>query len=210
MSEDEATRLDALRRRRQDAFAAGRAQEPVVAGPEHALLARRVAGDLRALVRSATDLAELVTSWQYLAGMCGLFDELDGALRNLLENALTATDRRGHIDIELERDGGAVVTHVHDDGPGVAPDDRERIFESFVSLGHGGTGAGLGLAIAGHIARAHGGELTCDDCTTGACFTITIPAAAQITDRGRPSARLVPRADGGAVERLKTAGRLAM
>ena len=76
MSEEDAPGLDALRRRRQDALDAGRAMEPLVSGPEHALLAAQVASELRALVAAAWELAELVTSWQYLAGMCGLFDEL--------------------------------------------------------------------------------------------------------------------------------------
>jgi hypothetical protein len=75
--EDEAAALAEIRRRREDARAAGKALDPLVAGPEHALLAKQVAADLRALVRSATDLAELVNSWQFLAGMCGLFDGLD-------------------------------------------------------------------------------------------------------------------------------------
>jgi hypothetical protein len=68
--------LDELRKRRQDALASGRAIDPLVAGAEHTLLARRVAADLRALVTAADDLAELIRSWQYLAGMCGLFDGL--------------------------------------------------------------------------------------------------------------------------------------
>ena len=77
MSESDRARLEDIRKRRQDAFAAGRASDPLVSGPEHTLLARRVARDLRALVAAADDLAELVRSWQYLAGMCGLFDGLD-------------------------------------------------------------------------------------------------------------------------------------
>lgn len=76
MSDEQASGLDEIRRRRQDASDHGRALEPLVSGPEHTLLARRVAGDLRALVKAAGELAELVTSWQYLAGMCGLFDDL--------------------------------------------------------------------------------------------------------------------------------------
>jgi hypothetical protein len=81
MTEDDRGRLEEIRRRRQDAFATGRAIDPLVTGPEHALLARRVAGDLRALVTAANDLAELVKSWQYLAGMCGLFDDLEESER---------------------------------------------------------------------------------------------------------------------------------
>jgi hypothetical protein len=72
-----AARLDELRRQRQKAFDAGRPLDPLVDGPEHTLLARQVASDLRALTDAATDLADLVNSWQYLAGMCGLFDELE-------------------------------------------------------------------------------------------------------------------------------------
>jgi len=81
MSEEAAARLDALRRARHDALTAGPTIEPLVAGPEHALLAAVVAGELRALVEAATGVAELVTSWQYLAGMCGLFDDLGDAER---------------------------------------------------------------------------------------------------------------------------------
>jgi hypothetical protein len=79
--EDDASRLDELRKRREDARAAGRVLRPLVAGPEHAMLAKQVASDVRALVRAAADLAELVNSWQYLAGMCGLFDDLEEAER---------------------------------------------------------------------------------------------------------------------------------
>jgi hypothetical protein len=81
MGGDDATELDAFRRRGQDAIAAGRPIEPLVSGPEHALLAKRIASELRDLVSAATGLAELVDSWQYLAGMCGLFDDLDEAER---------------------------------------------------------------------------------------------------------------------------------
>ena len=94
MNKDDATHLDALRKRRQDALAAGKAMDPLVAGPEHALLAKHVATELRALVRAATDLAELVNSWQYLAGMCGLFDDLE-------ESERPDTDWRSRIEQAL-------------------------------------------------------------------------------------------------------------
>jgi hypothetical protein len=81
MSEEEAARLQELRRLRQEAFDAGAPMDPLVAGPEHELLARQVAADLRALVEAAARLAALVDSWQYLAGMCGLFDGLDESER---------------------------------------------------------------------------------------------------------------------------------
>ena len=70
--------------------------DPLVSGGEHALLARQVASDLRALVSAATDLAELVNSWQYLAGMCGLFDDLE-------ESERPGSDWRAQIEQSLAR-----------------------------------------------------------------------------------------------------------
>ena len=81
MIDDDRAELDAIRDRRHEAQSAGQPLDPLVTGPEHALLAKQVAADLRALQQSATDLAELVSSWQYLAGMCGLFDDLDESER---------------------------------------------------------------------------------------------------------------------------------
>ena len=77
MSDDDATRLEEIRKLRQDAFDAAQAVDPLVSGPAHALLAKQVAAQLRALQTAADDLVQLVNSWQYLAGMCGLFDDLD-------------------------------------------------------------------------------------------------------------------------------------
>jgi hypothetical protein len=55
--------------------------DPLVGGPAHALLAKQVAAQLRAVQAAADEVAQLVHSWQYLAGMCGLFDDLDDADR---------------------------------------------------------------------------------------------------------------------------------
>jgi signal transduction histidine kinase len=71
---------------------------------------------------------------------------------------------------------------VSDDGPGVPPADRERIFERLVRLDDARSadagGAGLGLAIARGIARAHGGALRCiePEDGTGATFELVLPA----------------------------------
>jgi hypothetical protein len=81
VTEDDRAGLEAIRRARADAQAAGHALDPLVAGPEHELLAKEVASDLAALVQRATDLAELLRSWQYLAGTCGLFDDLEESER---------------------------------------------------------------------------------------------------------------------------------
>ena len=94
MSDADRVRLDELRKRRQDALDAGKAIDPLVRGPEHTLLAQQVASELRALSNAADDLEELVTSWQHLAGMCGLFDELE-------EPERPHTDWRARIEQSL-------------------------------------------------------------------------------------------------------------
>jgi signal transduction histidine kinase len=105
-------------------------------------------------------------------------DALTRALRNLLDNAVRAGGEDGRILLEVRRSPTHVRASVSDTGPGVPPDERERIFEGFVRLnGSSSDGTGLGLAIVRAIARQHQGSVTCDDCDTGARFTLELPAA---------------------------------
>ncbi len=93
---------------------------------------------------------------------------------NLIDNALKyAASAR----IRMRREDNAVVVEVEDDGPGIPPDQRESVFEPFVRLNEEGTrGAGLGLAAARSIARAHGGEIVIADTEKGALLRVTLPA----------------------------------
>ncbi|MES2938710.1 MAG: ATP-binding protein [Pseudomonadota bacterium] len=101
---------------------------------------------------------------------------LDQALVNLLANARSAAGTR-RVRVEAERADDAVLLHVCDDGPGVPPDLRERLFEPFASRSPGGTG--LGLAIVARIMAAHGGSVRLQDRPPwSTCFTLTFPAAA--------------------------------
>ncbi len=100
-------------------------------------------------------------------------------VRNLIDNAArhTATD----VHVALRRNGQTATLDVDDNGPGVPPADRDRIFQRFTRIdearGRTDGGAGLGLAIAREVARAHGGEVRCDDAPTGgARFSVTLPA----------------------------------
>jgi signal transduction histidine kinase len=86
-------------------------------------------------------------------------------IRNLVDNAVRHAKSR--VDIEVgSRDGTATIT-VSDDGPGIAPADRDRVFERFVRLdsdrARSGGGTGLGLAIVVEVVAAHGGTVTIDD-----------------------------------------------
>jgi signal transduction histidine kinase len=105
-------------------------------------------------------------------------DALSRALRNLVDNAITAAGRSGRVWVVVQRDGADVLAGVEDDGPGVPAAERERIFEGFVRLEPvRGPGAGLGLAIARRVAREHGGDLTCADGRRGGRFVLRLPAA---------------------------------
>jgi signal transduction histidine kinase len=92
---------------------------------------------------------------------------------NLVENALKYGDA---ARIKLRSEEGAVVVDVEDDGPGIPVDQRESVFEPFVRLNEEGTrGAGLGLAAARSIARAHGGDIAILDAEKGALIRVTLP-----------------------------------
>ena len=92
-------------------------------------------------------------------------DRLAQALRNLLDNAIAHTaETDGHVALRIEAlPGGRVRFTVTDDGPGVPPDERTRIFERFHRTDEArdrrAGGAGLGLAIVQAIADAHDGEV---------------------------------------------------
>jgi len=97
---------------------------------------------------------------------------------NLLGNALAYTPRGGAVTVRLARTDDGVVLQVADTGPGIAPEDRERVFERFVRLDAARTtgGAGLGLAIARWVAEAHGGGIRIlSSGPGGSVFAATLP-----------------------------------
>ncbi len=100
-------------------------------------------------------------------------------LRALLSNALKHTDTR--VTVEVTTGNGEVLVHIHDDGPGIAPWDQERIFQRFHRLGDHLTrpqGPGLGLPIAKALALRLNGEVTVtSDVGSGSTFTLHLPIA---------------------------------
>ena len=91
---------------------------------------------------------------------------------NLIDNALK---HGGDANVTLARGDGVVIVDVQDDGPGIPEDQRESVFEPFVRLNEGTSGAGLGLAAARSIARAHGGDVVIADSEKGALLRVTLP-----------------------------------
>ncbi|MFE5588767.1 sensor histidine kinase [Streptomyces sp. NPDC056549] len=106
---------------------------------------------------------------------------LERLLRNLLTNA--CRHAASEIEVAVGTDGSQVVLTVTDDGPGIPPADRARVFDRFTRLDASRTrasgGAGLGLPIARDIAMHHDGTLTIGDTTRGARLVARFPADAR-------------------------------
>ena len=95
---------------------------------------------------------------------------------NLLENAFAWTPDGGRIALELAASNGTVSVAVADTGPGIGPEERERIFRPFFTGDSSGTG--LGLAIARELANALGGDLALQSRPgVGSRFELRLPAA---------------------------------
>jgi two-component system phosphate regulon sensor histidine kinase PhoR len=104
------------------------------------------------------------------------------AVINLIDNALKYASGSKTIHVRASRTSNQVEIRVTDNGPGVAREDRERIFERFVRGTAAGTksvrGSGIGLALVKHIAESHGGRAWVERASTGgASFVVSLPVS---------------------------------
>jgi PAS domain S-box-containing protein len=109
-------------------------------------------------------------------------EEIQQVILNLImnaEQAMRSAHRGGTLTVTTNDVGGMVTIEIRDSGPGVPPALAGRIFEPFFSTKDVGEGTGLGLSIAMGIAEAHGGSLMLVPTDTGACFRLSLPAAAE-------------------------------
>jgi signal transduction histidine kinase len=105
---------------------------------------------------------------------------LGNALSNLLDNALTYTDRGGKITLSARTAADGVTLSVADTGVGIPPAALPHVFEKFFRVpGQSqGSGTGLGLAIVHEIVIAHGGTISCEsEPGVGTVFHLTLPLA---------------------------------
>jgi signal transduction histidine kinase len=124
--------------------------------------------------------------------------QLVRVVRNLVDNARRHADSR--VLVTLRREGDRAVVEIGDDGPGVPPEERTRVFERFVRLDEARArsdgGAGLGLAIVAEVVAAHGGTVEIGESELGgALFRVSLPATAAAEPdpaESRPAGRETP------------------
>ena len=131
----------------------------------------RLRHDSLAVVRQATDLADLLARSVEVAGLTGKVAievepgvaDLDAGLTerilwNLLTNAAVHAPAGTPITLCASLEDGCVLIHVEDEGPGIPEPEREAVFEAFRQGATSGQGSGLGLYLVRQLARAQDGE----------------------------------------------------
>ena len=150
---------------------------------------QRVRLDLAEVADQAVDLYALVAeergvavAWERPAPVVAWADptRVRQAVANLLDNALKYTPAGGHVAVTVHEENDHAIVVVADDGPGVAPEDRARIWDRLyrADASRSERGLGLGLSVVRAVAEAHGGEATVEDAPGGgARFALCLPTA---------------------------------
>ncbi|MEM9134168.1 MAG: HAMP domain-containing sensor histidine kinase [Actinomycetota bacterium] len=141
-----------------------------------------VAADQQAAA-AARDLAILVDAPESLV-VHGDGPALRRALTNLVANAVRLTPAGTSVSVAIGTEADWALIRVVDEGPGIAPEDQDRIFERFWRGGDGTKGLGLGLSIVRQIAERHGGRVELvSEPGVGSAFTLRLPRP---MSRGKP------------------------
>ncbi len=113
-------------------------------------------------------------------------------LTNLIGNAIKFTPEGGKIELTATAANGVARVEVRDSGPGIPPEQQQRIFEAFYRLSHSEKapeGTGLGLAITQRLVELHGGRLGVESAPgSGSCFYFTLPIVPTFETRQRETA----------------------
>jgi two-component system NtrC family sensor kinase len=128
-------------------------------------------------------VAEVRTDFGELPLVTCNIGEVNQLFLNLVLNAAQAIAEKvadsgelGRLSVRTRVDGGDVVVTIEDDGPGIPPEIRERIYEPFFTTKEVGKGTGQGLALARTTIERHRGSLTCDtEVGRGTTFTVRLP-----------------------------------
>ena len=107
-------------------------------------------------------------------------DQIEQVVVNLLDNAIKFTPDGGRITLICREDNAKVRVTVADNGVGILPEDRPKVFDRFFTADRAhtsGKGTGLGLSICQRIMQMHGQQLVLEDTKEGAAFTFTLAKA---------------------------------
>ena len=139
-----------------------------------------VAGDVIADLRAGGRHNPVSLAFDDVVVLDGDEARLRQVVANLLTNAVTHTPEGTAVHVSVTRQDGDVVLRVADEGPGLAPDVAERVFDRFYRDPRARSeqkGSGLGLSIVSAIVDAHGGKVALEPNNPGATFVCRIPAA---------------------------------
>lgn len=147
-------------------------------------------------LRSLATASRVTLQWRGVEGARIDGDEalLRRAIDNLVGNALKYTPTGGSVTVEVAEDGDRWRAEVRDTGPGIPLEAQERLFERFFRAGNARgigsrDGAGLGLAIARWVARAHGGDaILAASSPAGSTFALVLPKSASDGRGEKPTA----------------------
>ncbi len=137
-------------------------------------LARGVVEMVQHLARSQKKHLRLECTEPVIARVNG--QEIKQVILNLVTNALEATDEGGNVEVVVSRDGDEARIIVSDDGCGMTPEVREKLFDAFFTRRKTGQGTGLGLTITSKIVEDHGGtiEVLSDGVGKGSQFIVSL------------------------------------
>jgi len=141
-------------------------------------LARRTVGEMVGVAQAkGVDLGVEHVEEAQVLGQGGALAIL---MRNLVDNAVKYTPAGGTVDVAVRHEDGMAILTVEDSGPGIAAEERERVFDRFYRIaGSEAAGSGLGLAIIRAIAERHGAKLGLDasERLGGLLVSVTFPAS---------------------------------
>ena len=128
------------------------------------------------------------------ATIAGDPDAIGTLLRNLVDNAVRYTPAGGRVDVTVESTAGEARLTVSDDGPGIPPEERKRVFDRFYRrAGTAPSGSGLGLAIVKAIADAHGATVSLAEGPSGKGLAVSVSFPAQSAVDTQPAAAVTPK-----------------
>lgn len=158
-------------------------QEPGAAPPPHEPVnLRALAGEVvvqmsQAAIDRDIDLGLEDGGTQEPVTVRGDADALRILLTNLVDNALHYIPRGGRVDVCVAHTGRGIELVVTDNGPGIPPDERARVFDRFYRAPDAPTGgSGLGLAIVAEVAQSHGAQVALEDAAPGLRVRVVFPA----------------------------------